>query len=957
MVSGLLGAVRQVASLGGESPRIWSYHDDFDRLWGLEPLDGCSFFDFSDWSLYLEHLIVVWDAVPSTRVGYPVAADTYLTAFDWATALSIAAVRHYDAGGETDVFPLRITIVDIASQNYVRSPAVEFFRQFPRGVPPSLPWVRIVRPAPDRSSFAPALLTGERCNGIRFDAASVGIIRRYWTTFLATPARSGDHHAIANLVGPILLLGGAAGDRHARALAQLIFALTEQGHQHDHTSADRLAERKGLSALEAIGEDDGVPLGLVLLDDQALTGGWGGALCRAMGAAQRPADGRGSREPVLIGSNKSQSIHIYAAESPAWLKERLEGRDQRYRLDLLPHPIERTAEILLLDLRLFPGNDLAEERAFVAELLEIARHFKEGDDIAREIALPWPGFSETELDAISGWLKSGAREDANYSLVLSLFPRVVALTDLSLPIIVFSSTQQRAVLEWLKGYGSIVTTFSKPSIQQLLANRGVDVFEVGLAPALERAVQLVRARQLCRRLPTTPFVSKLVGDSRFWKLHIYLDETPGGGEQKFGVGGIIAALPPGTDNGVFESALLRYARQIRGPNGKYFCREQVSDLWNAVLESAEQNGAFVARVVIVAQRGILDAQNTALVSGDMFRDERVGDNLHRELIRRVVEVSVFQWARRRVPKGSGVSLEVYGATRHLRPTQIDEKNPERAAKAFFFEFGVDTVWTGPEKYIPEAIEVLERLKKLVEGPIFKNKELAKYVGLMAETCSLLEFRSDKLIRVFGPDALRPLVEEVVRSYDEECLGVAIDHARADPINVHGEDRARYTPLLHLLADAIVDWGEFDIQANYGQDLVSLLLAHRLALSGRIATAIIQGAIAAAAQPTDEGSLTYALAQDLGQAAYVLSGDEFCQMASDLGNERSVTPTRRIHGRVARRTDVDLVIRDGRGREYHALREYCRLFASIREGTDVTFIGKPLRRPGKYIASDVRPASL
>ena len=207
-------------------------------------------------------------------------------------------------------------------------------------------------------------------------------------------------------------------------------------------------------------------------------------------------------EPQKVSG--SGEVDIYVSHDPTWLIERLKledhESDKRFRLSLL-EPADHANDVLLLDLRLFSG-EADRELAFIKKLLPLCEKLTQD-------AHAWPGFAMSELQDIEQWSKSvlehksGGRKDRTYLVALTLLPRLLALSDLSLPIIICSSTTQRIVTEKLKPYGNIITSFAKPALfgyepSDLVAHTNGSFFQA----AVEQAFRICEARSLCRRLLT-----------------------------------------------------------------------------------------------------------------------------------------------------------------------------------------------------------------------------------------------------------------------------------------------------------------------------------------------------------------------------------------------------------------------------------------------------------------------
>ena len=187
--------------------------------------------------------MILWDGIPKSHTNSVVNTANYLTVFDWAVgfSLGIHATNDEERFGSSAVEALhrRRSLVSF----WEAAEAVRFLGLFPRRYVTCLPWIRTIdawggravvsvssiycirsaqkwpvkplRPdwtVPDASSW----LTS---HSGRIHAS---IIRRIWTAALTSTAEPGEHHALANLVGPLALLGDEGRDSHEQALQRLL---------------------------------------------------------------------------------------------------------------------------------------------------------------------------------------------------------------------------------------------------------------------------------------------------------------------------------------------------------------------------------------------------------------------------------------------------------------------------------------------------------------------------------------------------------------------------------------------------------------------------------------------------------------------------------------------------------------------------------------------------------------
>lgn len=367
----------------------------------------------------------------------------------------------------------------------------------------ALPWLRIV----SLRDFVLGLSSVDESLGLGGDLPSETVDHAAVATLLdvlrhrLTDSFEPDvRHAISNLVGPFLLLG-----RQPTSVALVSNA------KADHLSAlRRVLSSCGLLSTDMKSTSGtehprvALPAGsrLFILDDQ-WRHGWGEWVCTQIEGVTfaRPATVESGWTRI---SSPESAVTVLAAADPTHLLgdattpgplRPVEGqRDKRFALSL--HEELAATDILLLDLRLFAGDD-TRERDWTRRLLDVCRHF-EGRDHA------WPGFDQEELKAIEGWChgSGGDRDRGQQTAVAAraLLGRLLAMTDLSLPIILFSSTTDTDLVERFKDYGNVITTFHKPRTFGASAHDDRKHFADRFVEAMGQAMVLLDARQFVHQV-------------------------------------------------------------------------------------------------------------------------------------------------------------------------------------------------------------------------------------------------------------------------------------------------------------------------------------------------------------------------------------------------------------------------------------------------------------------------
>ncbi|MEM6915238.1 MAG: hypothetical protein AAF491_01635, partial [Verrucomicrobiota bacterium] len=219
------------------------------------------------------------------------------------------------------------------------------------------------------------------------------------------------------------------------------------------------------------------------------------------------------------------------------LPERLQAviRDPQRSLnsgDLIPGDRESTEDfVLFLDLRLGLGDEFQRQLEQVGlELLSSDRK------------LPW--LTDEARSAFKSELEAGGTDE-------TLLPRLIALLDPTLPVIIFSSTHRRELIEPFRDYGNLVTTFRKPVLTGMTEDwaEAVSDIHASFVNAVEEAVRILRMLgrvsslrdAIPRRQP-----SQQAPAGRL--VEIYFDESGypvqrGKDPPRFGVGGLYVIHP------------------------------------------------------------------------------------------------------------------------------------------------------------------------------------------------------------------------------------------------------------------------------------------------------------------------------------------------------------------------------------------------------------------------------
>lgn len=599
--------LRSVSRADGPTWNVLSWEASFDALWKLED----SFVD--DFVTKATNVLVIWDRTPA---GSEIRWAEYLGPLDWLVALSLALApvlrsASSDFGLPASTAPAgRVLIWDPGWEK--AGPTGKLLRQLQTSNRPLLPWAAVVPSSPGQelvSLLARVTRLGLPSAGRSADPVLLRCLYDLWTAVITRPADAADRHAIANVIGPTLLLGrmdeSAPRSPHLPALQrflEVLGLLGQGGEAPTGVGFPWIPARDWASRVDR----------LVLVDDLH-DQGWLTFLQRAL------EDGTGPGFPS--GGDQSK---IQAFRSPEFLLELLQ---QVGRLDSAPGlpGAAWDRSVLLLDLRLFSRRAAAEEMAFFRRVVETAKTL---------------GMEESDLEAADRCIAAGRRETPDYYAALTLLPRLLARADPFLPIVLFSSTTQKGVVDHLLPYPNIVLDFAKPA--RLAGDRESVLGDSRsrLQRALDRAFAITDARALCRRVLKPTGVPAT--QQREWSMvEIFIDESGSPPNEPFAVGGIaiLYADPAGPSRlcqDMAERGLTWGVSEDWSPNSpddeipdhipKYQGPETALSHLKKLDQSIQDAGAQVLAFGLVAPPGAA---------------EESIDGLYRTMLREVLEALLF----------------------------------------------------------------------------------------------------------------------------------------------------------------------------------------------------------------------------------------------------------------------------------------------------------------------------
>ncbi len=516
---------------------VVAYSNLFQVLWSdcLSADPTCSIAaHVVNWNDDRTVLIVVGTEPPILQLGSGLEAvncGEYLSAFSWAAAWRLmhpqspARIVIVGNGVERTFGPTAHTIKALIGANAMAN----------QPLCPGLAWFS----KPQLADIA--LHVGGSTDLAQLDASNVAysLLRNaLWSGLIASPE---SHHSISNVLGATIL-SGLDGEKHIafQALAGLLSSLG--------IALDSGQSLKPMD-LQPVSKNSETPF--LLFDDMGSI--WKPALARLLESV------RAQEAPVSITAPTTGTVRSGGIKH---LIERLEALAalpyERRFLTMGDFGVEgelsaNTKFILFLDLRLFGTSDSAsdDEKEMISRMEAAhARLVESARDSNPPTALPWPPVAEEQRGELMDGLTNPVAFVPGMRKARSLLPRLISLIDPTLPIIIFSSTQEGAVLRAFAAHGNIVTRFSKPVFRGPLGDLDEWRFalQLSFSEAMKEAAGILETRRIFLHLQSveTNIVRSTATSQpspnpqpKATSVEIYWDESGQAHESPFGIGGMV----------------------------------------------------------------------------------------------------------------------------------------------------------------------------------------------------------------------------------------------------------------------------------------------------------------------------------------------------------------------------------------------------------------------------------
>lgn len=543
----------------GLDAKIFTYSkiSDFEFLWNeLDRLRSCH-----EWPKWLcGPVLIEWGETPLVDSQPVFSFVDFLTPYDWAVALTAvvdARVKNRDASQRLASPPLKLFIWDrVVARPKGNSLGLRLAGALSSVLPFLHPIPERIQKALSAGRLEVKNKNRERAIGLfrnakdelevhadslaRFcDADWEGaamLASDLWRNHLSAAK---NRHSVSNAVGPSVL---------AAELARSGFGETDLPNLEDNAKALflRLLDYLGIFQLPSTSNAGGQGLPILgglkanqmvrfdhfgrfqklrffLVDDNADEGFHHVLAQFLLNNSEVEQDDQGSTLSFYQSQSKEATQSVFSLQSRThpgvllqWLENSVQNLPERWHsarifgkyADIMPGCSGLPEfDVLFLDLRLFEKkreviSGAEEERAWLRTLISFYERIRsylsdKKTGIAKD---QWVALEEAALGARKYCENTGENDigqDAHIS-ALALLPILISVCDPTMPVVLFSSSQQRKIIEILTPFPNIKSQFIKPNLTGFLGQNAEEVSEsiAGLQAALKDALQLHEDRIL-----------------------------------------------------------------------------------------------------------------------------------------------------------------------------------------------------------------------------------------------------------------------------------------------------------------------------------------------------------------------------------------------------------------------------------------------------------------------------
>lgn len=395
-------------------------------------------------------------------------------------------------------------------------------------------------------AFITALQSASGPQKAKVETKDIKRLTRQWLSSLADASGDDDEigrsHYLNNLLGPLALAVGLEPVGQSNGLRQWV-AASLPGENDCHVPGRRAlmnalewsgrgnqkeVKKPELASLPILNRE----LRVLVLDDQ-IEDGWVPILAEALGISEIDKEGIDTTGDAFakIATNASTGISLWVNKDPDNMLSILEQKEH-FKAGW-PNPLRFTGtpgdksepefdEILLLDLRLFANQG--------------------GPTSLSPVQLAFESRLRNALSLAESW-----GDDPHDPKRLTGLARLIIQRDYTYPVVIWSSTGQRHIIDSLREYENIETGLRKPKFDTY--GHGAEEFLQSFADTLSTAQQMNKARHWMHTSIIHPFcvqaenplfrrVQEQVGKFELSTVFIYLDESNGHEDKNFKQGGV-----------------------------------------------------------------------------------------------------------------------------------------------------------------------------------------------------------------------------------------------------------------------------------------------------------------------------------------------------------------------------------------------------------------------------------
>ncbi len=523
-------------------------------------------------------LSIVWD--PDVPLSHgTMIVDQHLTPLDWILALSIRRLKGDPRSAWIDTSA--VNIIDVGT-NLDRT---SFSDTVVASLLGQMPWVRVFAPfSLGRAGYQDLLkfdvngnaILNRRLNGALEDWEQLGNnqhrlsglrrLNRAWQTWIES---SQDHHDLNNLLGAELL----SGMTKSAASRSLLHRLQWSGLGGSAPSVEPISLPE-------------TSCDIVVVDDQA-SPGWG-SLFEKLLERTAQAELKTVQDPGLFLMTSPYQL-LRALKLDRLVLGFLSRAAQvgtEPDLEMVAHYGRRvfdaphwTSEetgrrpwVLVLDLRFFIAKDREEEEWYRALACATLQVFKSQ-------GLAWTAFGSSErslLGKMANWEALDWLSDEAVALKLSLLPCLCAWRWPMVPIVLFSNTRNRLLIDRLSNCSNIFISAPKPNIIGVNALAEVQEFGLKFQRELLGSNGLLRLQQVildCKRSllqigQRKPLFS--AESTTYYQLVAAFDEAGDFRDDKYSAVAAIVLVAPGDSPDTAAANAAAFQERIRAAGIHFF---------------------------------------------------------------------------------------------------------------------------------------------------------------------------------------------------------------------------------------------------------------------------------------------------------------------------------------------------------------------------------------------------